>query len=153
MRFATTMLTVLIAMSILVGLGGLVVAAGLPPESIPRFVVLGVYAVLGGFAGLLLRMVSPTAGRLSLTALAVGSIVGVMLLEFWFLLVITHEDFRYLRAPDVPRGRAIIDVIWQTGLIPLLPIASGLMLGILLHDSIAFGIRSRRRRRSPLEAT
>ena len=153
MRFATTMLTVLIAMSILVGLGGLVVAAGLPPESIPRFVVLGVYAVLGGFAGLLLRMVSPTAGRLSLTALAVGSIVGVMLLEFWFLLVITHEDSMFIRTPEIPDGWAIVETIRDVVLVPLLPTVTGLIFGILLHDSIGFGIQSRRRRRASPEAT
>lgn len=145
MRFATTVLILLIVMSILVGLGVVVVAAGLPPESMPRSVVLGVYAALGGFAGLLLRIVSPTAGRIALTALAVGSIVGVKLFETWFLLVITREDAPYFRPPDIPLDWAFVQAILTFGLLLILPIATGLISGIALHDAVAVGIRTRRR--------
>ncbi|MCP3858285.1 MAG: hypothetical protein GY704_01400 [Phycisphaeraceae bacterium] len=143
----------LIAISILIAMGSLVVAAGLPPETVPMPVAFASYAILAGVAGLLLRIVSPTAGRIALAALAVGSIVGVMLFEAWFLLVITHEDSMFIRPPEIPHGWAIVETIWRTGLIQILPIVTGLLFGILLHDSIEIGIRSRRRRRASLEAT
>ena len=152
-HFASTLLTGLIALSLLIGLGIVVTVVGQPPESVPRPVALGTYVVLGGFTGLLLRIVSPTAGRIVLTSLAIGSIAGVMLLEKWFLLVITHEDSMFIRPPEIPPGWTIVEMIWRIGLIQILPIVTGLMLGILLHDSIDFGIRSRRRRHSSLEAT
>jgi hypothetical protein len=152
-RFATSVVAMLIAISILIAMGAVVVAAGLPPETVPMPVAFASYAILAGVAGLLLRIVSPTAGRIALAALAVGSIVGVMLFEAWFLLVISHEDNMFIRPPEIPHGWAIVETIWRTGLIQILPVVTGLLFGILLHDSIEFGIRSRRRRRASLEAT
>ena len=55
--------------------------------------------------------------------------------------------------PFEQRLTAIVETIRRTGLIQILPIVTGLLFGILLHDSIEFGIRSRRRRRASLEAT
>lgn len=152
-RFAATVITALIAMSILILIGVVVSAVDPPPESVPVFVALASYAIFGGFAGLLLRIVVPTAGRIALAVLTVASIVGAILFEGWFLLVITNDDFLYIRAPEIPRGWLIVETIWNVMLVPLLPTVTGLIFGILLHDSIGFGIRARRRRRTSLEAT
>ena len=152
-RFAATMITALIATSILIPIGVIVSAVGSPPESVPVFVALAPYAIFGGFAGLLLRIVVPTAGRIALAVLTVASIVGAMLFEGWFLLVITHEDSMFIRTPEMPDGWAIVETIRDVVLVPLLPTVTGLIFGILLHDSIGFGIQSRRRRRASLEAT
>jgi hypothetical protein len=151
-RFAATVITALIAMSILILIGVVVSAVDPPPESVPVFVVLASYAIFGGFAGLLLRIVVPNAGRIALAALTAASIVGAILFEGWFLLVITNETSIYIRAPEIPRGWLIIQVIWNAVLVPLLPTVTGLIFGILLHDSIGFGVRLRRRRRTSLEA-
>jgi endogenous inhibitor of DNA gyrase (YacG/DUF329 family) len=152
-RFSTSVITMLIAISILILIGVVVSAVDPPPESVSVFVVLASYAIFGGFAGLLLRIFIPTAGRIALAVLTVASIAGAILFEGWFLLVITNEDFRYIRAPEIPRGWLIVETIWNVTLVPLLPTVTGLIFGVLLHDSIGFGIRARMRRRTSLEAT